>query len=158
MTLLVGQAGRDAATPGAPRTTVGPTREGEARKEQHPMNTPADSTPAEDACHDCGGTLVEGSMALPLLGSPRFAYRLGTTEVTTEVAALMCLECGTVRLRGRNPDRIRNAVAAKAVRHRHSLGLPRFPGLPARSPFLPEREQGHAAPSPREREAETEGP
>lgn len=88
------------------------------------MNRPDDNTPAEDSCRDCGGTLVEGSMALPLLGSPRFAYRLGTTEVTTEVAALMCLSCGTVRLRGRNPDRIRNAVAAGSVRHRRSPGLP----------------------------------
>ncbi|NGO08093.1 hypothetical protein G5C60_10645 [Streptomyces sp. HC44] len=122
------------------------------------MNAPDDSAPAEDVCRDCGGTLVEGSMALPLLGSPRFAYRLGTTEVTTEVAALMCLSCGTVRLRGRNPDRIRNAVEAKKVRHRHSLGLPRFPGLPDRSPFLPEGGQGPAVPPPRERRAETEGP
>ncbi|KUO06045.1 hypothetical protein [Streptomyces caeruleatus] len=121
------------------------------------MNTPDDSGPAEDACRDCGGTLVEGSMALPLLGSPRFAYRLGTTEVTTEVAALMCLSCGTVRLRGRNPDRIRNAVAAKKVRHRPSLGLP---GLLARSPFLPEGDgqERPAVPSPHEGGAGTEGP
>ncbi|MPY57626.1 hypothetical protein [Streptomyces spongiae] len=85
------------------------------------MNGPDDRTPA-DSCRDCGGTLVEGSMALPLLGSPRFAYRLGTTEVTTEVAALMCPSCGTITLRGRNPDRIRNAVAADSVRHRRSSG------------------------------------
>jgi hypothetical protein len=122
------------------------------------MKGPDDSAPAEDACRDCGGTLVEGSMALPMLGSPRFAYRLGTTEVTIEVAALMCLSCGIIRLRGRNPDRIRNAVAAKTVHHRHPLRLPRFPGLPARSPFLPEGGQRPAAPSPRERGAETEGP
>lgn len=122
------------------------------------MNAPDDRAPDEDTCRDCGGTLVEGSMALPLLGSPRFAYRLGTTEVTTEVAALMCLNCGTVRLRGRNPDRIRNAVAAKKVHRRHSHGLPRLPGLPARSPFLPEGGQGPAVPSPHERGAETEGP
>lgn len=64
------------------------------------------------ACPDCGGDLVEGSMALPVLGAPRFAYRLGTTEVTTEVAALMCVDCGTVRLRARDPGRIRGAAAA----------------------------------------------
>lgn len=64
------------------------------------------------ACRDCGGELVEGSMALPVLGAPRFAYRLGTTEVTTEVAALMCVDCGTVRLRARDPGRIRGAAAA----------------------------------------------
>ncbi|MFF9035439.1 hypothetical protein ACF090_08220 [Streptomyces sp. NPDC014892] len=124
------------------------------------MNAPDDSASAEDACRDCGGTLVEGSMALPLLGSPRFAYRLGTTEVTTEVAALMCLSCGTVRLRGRNPDRIRSAVAARKVRHRSSFGLPRIPGLPARSPFLPEGDgqERPAVPSPPERGAGTEGP
>lgn len=76
------------------------------------MEAPTD----QDICRDCGGSLVEGSMALPLLGSPRFAYRLGTTEVTTEVAALMCLDCGTVRLRARDPERIRNAAAARAAR------------------------------------------
>jgi hypothetical protein len=76
----------------------------------------------QDLCGDCGGTLVEGSMALPLLGSPRFAYRLGTTEVTTEVTASMCPDCGAVRLRGRNPERIRNAAAARAVRSRRSPG------------------------------------
>lgn len=65
-----------------------------------------------DVCRDCGGELVEGSMALPVLGAPRFAYRLGTTEVTTEVAALMCVDCGTVRLRARDPARIRSAAAA----------------------------------------------
>lgn len=76
-----------------------------------------------DTCRDCGGDLVEGSMALPVLGAPRFAYRLGTTEVTTEVAALMCVDCGTVRLRARNPERIRNAAAA-ARTARPSARLP----------------------------------
>jgi hypothetical protein len=76
------------------------------------MDTPHD----QDVCRDCGGSLVEGSMALPLLGSPRFAYRLGTTEVTTEVAALMCVDCGTVRLRARDPGRIRSAAAAREAR------------------------------------------
>ncbi|MBO8191559.1 hypothetical protein ITI46_07615 [Streptomyces oryzae] len=80
--------------------------------------------PESEARCDCGGTLVAGSMALPLLGSPRFACRLGTTEVTTEVMAFMCSGCGTVRLRGRHPERIRNATAARKAR-RQSLRLPR---------------------------------
>ena len=64
-------------------------------------------------CPDCGGDLVEGAMALPVLGAPRFAYRLGTTEVSTDVAASMCADCGTVRLRARHPERIRGAAAAR---------------------------------------------
>ena len=83
----------------------------------------------QDICRDCGGKLVEGSMALPLLGPPRFAYRLGTTEVTSEVAALMCLDCGTVRLRARHPERIRGAVAARAARP-----FPRLPKIFDRRP------------------------
>jgi len=67
-------------------------------------------------CPDCGGTVVEGSVALPVLGAPRFAYRLGTTEVSTDLAALMCVDCGTVRLRARDPERIRRAAAAGAAR------------------------------------------
>lgn len=86
------------------------------------MNNRHDDEETGDLCHQCGGPLVEGSMALPLLGSPRFAYRLGTTEVTTEVAASMCQDCGTVRLRARNPERIRNAAAARAARSRRSPG------------------------------------
>lgn len=84
-----------------------------------------------DACRDCGGELVEGSMALPVLGAPRFAYRLGTTEVTTEVAALMCVACGTVRLRARDPERIRTAAAAGTARP-----SPRLPN-PFRRPSAP---------------------
>ncbi|MGP3975759.1 hypothetical protein ACTWQF_17470 [Streptomyces sp. 8N114] len=121
------------------------------------MNGTDDSTPKAEARCDCGGTLVEGSMALPLLGSPRFACRLGTTEVTTEVAAFMCLKCGIVRLHGRHPERIRNAVAARTVRRRHSLRLPQIPGLSAGSSLESEAEPGPAAHSPRGHGAETEG-
>lgn len=77
----------------------------------------------KDICPDCGGPLAEGTMALPVLGAPRFAYRLGTTEVSTEVAAHLCLDCGTVRLRARHPERIRSAAAA-----RPSLRLPKLFG------------------------------
>lgn len=76
------------------------------------------------ACRECGGRVVDGSMALPVLGSPRFTYRLGTTEVATDVAALMCLDCGTVRLCARDPERIRRAAAAGAARP-----SPRLPKL-----------------------------
>jgi hypothetical protein len=98
-----------------------------------------DSPP--DVCRDCGGRLVEGSMALPLLGSPRFAYRLGTTEVTTEVAALMCLNCGTVQLRARDPERISSAVAARESRSGPSLRLPKVFGRRTGSPVPPPDER-----------------
>jgi hypothetical protein len=65
-------------------------------------------------CSECGGDLVDGSMGIPLLGSPRFAVKLGATEVTTEVLAGMCRDCGRVELRARDPERIRVAAAAAA--------------------------------------------
>lgn len=70
-------------------------------------------------------------MALPVLGAPRFVYRLGTTEVTTEVAAWMCVDCGTVRLRGRDPGRVRGAAAARARTAHPFPRLPRIFGRPS---------------------------
>ena len=49
---------------------------------------------------------------MPIVGGLRFTYRLGTNEVTTEVAARMCGDCGRVDLRGREPDLIRRAEQA----------------------------------------------
>ena len=44
-------------------------------------------------CPSCGGQWIDGRIAVPIVGSLRFVYRLGTNEVTTEVAARMC-GCG----------------------------------------------------------------
>lgn len=62
----------------------------------------------------CGGQWIDGRIAVPIVGSLRFAYRLGTTEVTTEVAARMCETCGAVQLRARDPEAIVRAQRAAA--------------------------------------------
>ena len=58
--------------------------------------------------------MIDGRIAIPIVGSLRFVYRLGTNEVATEVVAQMCSDCGHVVLRGREPDLIRRAEAASA--------------------------------------------
>jgi hypothetical protein len=65
-------------------------------------------------CPSCGGQWVDGRIAVPIVGALRFAYRLGTTEVTTEVAARMCGDCGIVQLRARDPEAIVRAQRAAA--------------------------------------------
>jgi Zn-finger nucleic acid-binding protein len=65
-------------------------------------------------CPSCGGQWIDGRIAVPIVGSLRFAYRLGTTEVTTEVAARMCETCGTVQLQARDPESIVRAQRAAA--------------------------------------------
>jgi hypothetical protein len=69
-----------------------------------------------DQCPSCGGEWVEGRIAVPIVGSLRFVYRLGTNEVATEVAARMCGECGLVHLRARDPGSIVRAARAAALR------------------------------------------
>ena len=74
--------------------------------------------PALDAvCPLCGGPWVDGRIAVPIVGALRFAYRLGTNDVTTEVAARMCESCGHVALRARRPDLIARARQADGFRH-----------------------------------------
>ena len=51
---------------------------------------------------------------MPIVGSLRFVYRLGTNEVTTEVSARMCGACGAVELRARDPEAIVRAQRAAA--------------------------------------------
>lgn len=63
-------------------------------------------------CPACRGELTDGRIAVPIVGSLRFVYRLGTTEVATEVAAQMCEDCGHVALRGRDPGLIGRARRA----------------------------------------------
>lgn len=89
----------------------------------------------ERACPDCHGELVDGSMGLPLLGSPRFAFRLGAMEVTTEVRASMCRDCGRVLLHASDPDRIRVAAAAARTPRPRRVPWPRRPDRePGRQP------------------------
>jgi Zn-finger nucleic acid-binding protein len=75
--------------------------------------TPDEPEPGQH-CPSCGGEWVDGRIALPIVGALRFVYRLGTTEVATEVAAQMCEDCGTVRLQARDPEAIVRAQRAAA--------------------------------------------
>jgi Zn-finger nucleic acid-binding protein len=70
--------------------------------------------PPVQHCPSCGGQWIDGRIAVPIVGSLRFVYRLGTNEVTTEVAARMCGECGAVELRARDPEAIVRAQRAAA--------------------------------------------
>ena len=65
-----------------------------------------------DLCPVCRGRWIDGRVSIPIVGSLRFVYRLGTNEVATEVTARMCTDCGHVELRGRQPDLIRRAEQA----------------------------------------------
>lgn len=69
---------------------------------------------APERCPSCGGEWIDGRIAVPVVGSLRFTYRLGTTEVATEVGARMCEGCGTVQLRARDPEAIVRAQRASA--------------------------------------------
>jgi hypothetical protein len=74
--------------------------------------TPAENSPQHGDCPLCGGQWIEGRMSMPLIGSLRFVYRLGTNDVAAEVLAQMCTDCGHVRLRARDPEPIRRAEHA----------------------------------------------
>lgn len=84
-----------------------------------------------DTCPLCGGPWIDGRIAVPIVGSLRFVYRLGTNEVATEVAARMCESCGHVGLRARDPELIgrarRAATHGRAVQ-RWALRTPRSAG------------------------------
>lgn len=67
------------------------------------------------ACPQCTGPWIDGRLAMPIVGGLRFGYRLGTTEVTTEVAARMCAGCGHVELRAQQPELIDRAARAAAA-------------------------------------------
>lgn len=71
-------------------------------------------TATPDGDCPCGGRWIDGRIAVPVVGSLRFVYRLGTTEVATEVAARMCGDCGAVQLRARDPEAIVRAQRADA--------------------------------------------
>jgi hypothetical protein len=77
-------------------------------------SVPDGTSGPRERCPACQGQLIDGRVAMPIVGSLRFVYRLGTNEVATEVVAQMCKDCGHVELRGRDPDLIRRAQAASA--------------------------------------------
>ena len=90
------------------------------------MNGPAARCPL------CGGAWVDGRLAVPVVGALRFSYRLGTNDVTTEVAARMCGDCGHVALQARDPEMIVRASRADTARGhsgpRSVLRMLRAPG------------------------------
>lgn len=63
-------------------------------------------------CQECGGALVSGAVAFPVLGAPKFSYRLKTVDVSVDVGARMCDTCGLVVFRVADPGPIREARAA----------------------------------------------
>jgi hypothetical protein len=104
-------------------------------------STPAASGSAPDQCRECGGSWTAGRIAVPIVGSLRFVYRLGTNEVSTEVAADLCGNCGHVRLRARDPKLIEQAGrAARYGRPTTRWGLPKQSWPAARR--RPEAQEG----------------
>jgi hypothetical protein len=64
-------------------------------------------------CRLCGGELIEGTVALPVVGQAKFAYRLpGIPSIETEIDGTMCASCGAIAFTARDPQRIRSAHAA----------------------------------------------
>jgi len=86
------------------------------------VTVPVPDEAERGACPMCGGRWIDGRIAVPIVGSLRFVYRLGTNEVATEVAALLCGDCGHVRLRARDPDSISRAQRAAT----HGRAVPRW--------------------------------
>lgn len=71
------------------------------------------SETASGACHLCGGSLIEGTVALPVVGQAKFAYRLpGVPSIETEIDGTMCASCGAIAFTARDPKRIKAAHAA----------------------------------------------
>jgi hypothetical protein len=93
----------------------------------------SDSGLPRDTCPECGGHLVAGRIAVPIVGSLRFVYRLGTNEVSTEVAAQLCVDCGRVRLQAKDTELIRRAERASTWTARR-WGLGRLGGAFRGSP------------------------
>ena len=71
------------------------------------------SETASETCHLCGGSLIEGTVALPVVGQAKFAYRLpGVPSIETEIDGTMCASCGAIAFTARDPKRIKAAHAA----------------------------------------------
>ena len=71
---------------------------------------PRPETPS--GCDRCGGDVIVGTFALPMLGRARFAYSLRGRSVETELNSRMCVSCGAIMLTATDPERIRRADAA----------------------------------------------
>ncbi len=69
----------------------------------------------EPVCERCGGRRVAGQFALPILGSAKFAVRLGSLSVETDIACTVCLGCGRVELGVADLERIQKAIHAEDV-------------------------------------------
>lgn len=69
-------------------------------------------SPLPDRCRECGGELIVGRLALPLLGSAKFAYSLRGRSIEAGIVSRMCAECGTISLVVADPALIRRAAAA----------------------------------------------
>jgi hypothetical protein len=94
--------------------------------------TGAGPDPGLQECPSCGGSWIDGRIAVPVVGSLRFVYRLGTNEVATEVEARMCAGCGNVDLRAKDPtliDRARRAAVQGGPPQRWALRVQRQPGI-----------------------------
>ncbi|MDQ6712404.1 MAG: hypothetical protein M3Z28_04350 [Candidatus Dormibacteraeota bacterium] len=64
-------------------------------------------------CHLCSGSLIAGTVALPVVGQAKFAYRLpGIPAIETEIDGTMCTACGAIAFTARDPKRIKAAHAA----------------------------------------------
>ena len=68
---------------------------------------------AAERCARCGGELIAGSLALPMLGPAQFAYNLLGKSIETNVDALMCAQCGAVTFTAHDLKHIIQAHAAK---------------------------------------------
>jgi hypothetical protein len=80
-------------------------------------------------CRLCGGNLIPGVIALPVIGPAKFAYHLeGAPAIETEIDATMCAQCGAIDFTARNPGRISRAHAAslQAQRTKHDRPSRRF--------------------------------
>lgn len=77
---------------------------------------PPGADPPEGAdppgCRECGGELITGSLALPILGRARFAYSLRGRAIETDVDSHMCAKCGAITFHAADPERIRRAAEA----------------------------------------------
>lgn len=115
--------------------TVPPDPEGAPAADLAAATPPAAAPPAGDpsaaapdptrACARCGGETIDGVLALPLLGRAKFAYRLGTQSIETDVDARMCAVCGTLAFVVGDPSRIIHAAKADRAARRAMLGTDR---------------------------------
>ena len=74
-----------------------------------------EAQPGDLVCARCGGRRVAGQFALPILGSAKFAVRLGPLAVETDIVCSVCLKCGLVDLGVADLERIHKAIRAEDI-------------------------------------------